>query len=92
MGGWPGGLGLKIRISSAQAEPINDPHNQNKNGEMFSQFLSRNENMTILNSLELCEGLITRKRIANGKVEKSVIDFALVCNIMLPYVKKFFID
>ena len=49
-------------------------------------------NMNILNSLQLCEGLITRQRSVNGKTERSVIDFALVCNTILPFVKKLLVD
>ena len=48
--------------------------------------------MTVVNSLDICEGLITRVRNKNGKFEQSVIDFFVVCRKVLPYVKKMIID
>ena len=39
-----------------------------------------------------CEGLVTRRRICNGVVEESVLDFFIVCNRVLPFVKKMVID
>ena len=70
----------------------NDPRVQNKNGKLFQQFLDKNSHLTVVNSLELCEGLITRRRIKNGKLEESVLDFFLVCNQVLPHVKRMVID
>ena len=46
----------------------------------------------MLNKTDLCDGIITRSRIVNGKVEKSVIDFVLVCAKLLPFVRKMKID
>ena len=48
--------------------------------------------MTVVNSLEICEGLITRTRNKNGKLEESVLDFFVVCDKVLPYVQKMVID
>ena len=70
----------------------NDPHKQNKNGELFASFLSRNQNINVLNASNLCEGLITRQRSVDGRSERSVIDFVLVCNKVLPFAKKMVID
>ena len=38
-----------------------DPRPQNRNGKLFKEFLDRN-NLTVVNSLPICEGLLTRKR------------------------------
>ena len=70
----------------------NDPHIQNKNGKLLRDFLMRNPDLHLLNSKSLCQGLITRSRIANGKTENSVIDFVIVCENVLPYVHEFLID
>ena len=70
----------------------NDPRNQNKNGKLFEKFLLRNPQLTVVNSLELCEGLITRKRVKNESIEESVLDFFIVCNLVLPHVKRMIID
>ena len=69
-----------------------DPRSQNKNGKLFQQFLTRNSNLTVVNSLDLCEGLITRRRYKNDKLEQSILDFFVVCNLILPYVKRMVID
>ena len=37
----------------------NDPRPQNRNGKLFQQFLERNPHLTVVNSLPICEGLIT---------------------------------
>ena len=69
-----------------------DPRGQNKNGKLFEQFLTRNSHLTVINSLELCEGLITRRRYKNEKLEESILDFFVVCNLILPHVKRMVID
>ena len=35
---------------------------------------------------------MTRRRICNGVVEESVLDFFIICNRVLPFVKKMVID
>ena len=69
-----------------------DPRPQNKNGKLLEQFLARNPNLTIVNSLPECQGLVTRSRIKNGVLEESVLDFFIVCSSLLPYVKSMVID
>jgi hypothetical protein len=70
----------------------NDPRRQNRNGKLFQQFLERNPHLTVVNSLSLCEGLVTRTRFREGKLEKSVLDFFVVCHLVLPHVTKMVID
>ena len=70
----------------------NDPRPQNRNGKLFKDFLDRHPHLTVVNSLPQCEGLVTRRRICNGVVEESVLDFFIVCNRVLPFVKKMVID
>ena len=48
--------------------------------------------MNILNALDICDGLITRSRALENRKEMSVIDFVLVCDKVLPYMKKFIVD
>ena len=69
-----------------------DPHNQNKNGKMFANFLARNPNLNLMNSSNICKGLITRSRTVNSNKEESVIDFVLSCNMVFPFVKNMLID
>ena len=69
-----------------------DPHKQNKNGEMLQNFLERNPQLSVLNTESFCQGLITRSRSVNGKLENSVIDFVIVCDKIFPFITKFKID
>ena len=69
------------------------PNFQNDNGKLFHSFLSRHPQLSVVNPLPLCKGLITRKRnLINGKTEKSVIDFVVVCSCVLPYITEMMID
>ena len=70
-----------------------DPNQiQNSNGKMFSSFLERNQNISLVNALSVCEGIITRQRKTDLLDEKSALDVFLVCERVLPFVTKMFID
>ena len=69
-----------------------DPRPQNQNGKLFMEFLSRQPNLTVVNSLPICEGLVTRSRMKDDVEERSVLDFFLVCSRVLPFVTKMVID
>ena len=69
-----------------------DPRPQNRNGKLFENFLKNNPHLTVVNSLPLCEGLITRSRIKNGVFEQSILDFFVVCSRILPHINKMVID
>ena len=45
-----------------------------------------------MNSLNLCEGVITRQRTTIKKTEEAALDFFLVNSVMLPFVEKMKID
>ena len=69
-----------------------DPNKQNQNGKIFMDFLERNSQLTVVNSLNICEGVITRRRTVEGKLEEAVLDFFVVNDKILPYVKKMTVD
>ena len=69
-----------------------DPNLANRNGRLFKEFLSRNPDLIIVNSLSICQGLITRQRQTVKKLEKSVLDFFVVCRRVLQFIKKMTID
>ena len=69
-----------------------DPHLQNGNGKLFESFLKNNTNMFLWNGKKLCTGNITRARETNNCLERSIIDFIIVCDSILPFVKKMVID
>ena len=70
----------------------NDPNLQNGNGKLLENFLQRNSNVVIVNSLSICSGLITRKRKTEIRQETSVLDLFLVCDRILPLVVKMNVD
>jgi hypothetical protein len=48
--------------------------------------------LTMINSLPLCEGLITRMRKTTRSVEMSILDVFVTCDKILPYIRKMKID
>ena len=52
-----------------------DPNKQNQNGCLFCEFLERNDNLCVVNALDLCEGVITRKRKVENMTEEEILDF-----------------
>ena len=64
------GSGLLIQMDGnlwAGKEIIpNDPRPQNRNGRLFAQFLNQNSHLSVVNALDLCEGLITRRYHVGG--------------------------
>ena len=45
-----------------------------------------------VNSLPLTKGLITRSRNVAGVIQKSVVDFYVVCELVLPFISQMKID
>ena len=69
-----------------------DRNEQNINGKLFCDFLQRNTHLTIINSLSLCEGKITRMRKTSKVQEESILDVFVTCDKILPYITKMTID
>ena len=70
----------------------NDPNKQNKNGQLFSEFLNRNPQLFVVNSLDICDGLITRKRELENKTEEAVLDFFIMNEQMRQFLMKMKVD
>ena len=69
-----------------------DPNSQNSNGKRLEEFLVKNPHLTVVNALPICEGKFTRVRHTKKKVQRSIIDFFIVCNQILPLITKMTID
>ena len=52
----------------------------------------KQKQLNVINSLTICEGLITRVRNKNGKEEKMVLDFFVVYSRILPFISSMKID
>ena len=70
----------------------NDPNKMNKNGKLFTEFLERNPHLILVNSLDICRGLITRRRKTVKKLEEAALDFFVICNRVNQYLVKMVID
>ena len=69
-----------------------DPNPQNRNGKMFMEFLQRNKSLTVVNTLSICQGLITRRRKVENRIEEAVLDFSIINEKLRPFIKKVIID
>ena len=69
-----------------------DPNNQNQNGKIFCEFLERNPQLIVVNALDACEGIITRKREVENKTEEAVLDFVIINEKIQPFLRKMKID
>ena len=65
-----------------------DPKPQNQNGKRFEEFLLKNPNLTVVNDTNMCEGKFARVR----NDSKTIIDFFVVCDQLLPLVSKMKVD
>ena len=63
------GILIQIDLNAWAGDMLipDDPNKKNVNGKLLEIFLERNKNITIVNSLSICSGLITRKRITADK-------------------------
>ena len=71
---------------------IGDPNKQNNNGKLFSDFLNKNKNLTLINGTEKCNGTIIRRRIKGLIKEEAVLDFVMVSNTLESFLKLMVID
>ena len=70
----------------------NDAYEQNQNGKMFQEFLKKHPHLIVVNNLDLCEGLITRRRKTTRRMEEAVLDFFVICNKISHFLPKLVVD
>ena len=68
-----------------------DPHKMSNNGKIMLDIMKR-QSLTIVNTLNVCKGTITRERITEGKSEKSAIDYIIISEGLLEYLLEMVID
>ena len=54
-----------------------DLHTQSENGKLLAGIITRHS-LVIGNSMDVCKGLVTRKRMTKSTTEKSIIDFVIL--------------
>ena len=59
---------------------------------MFELLLKRNPNLSVVNALRICECKITREKKTKRGTERSILDFFLVCDQILPLVSRMVVD
>ena len=69
-----------------------DPKKQNQNGKLFEKILLKNPHLTVANELPQCDGLFTRIKQTKNGTQKSVLDFFVICDKILPLVSGMHID
>ena len=69
-----------------------DPNKCNGNGKLFKKFLKEHPYLCVVNSLDICEGIITRRRKLKNKTEEAVLDFFVVCEKIKTFIEKMIID
>ena len=69
----------------------NDPHDKSANGALFQGVIERN-NLIVGNATQLCSGLITRTRTTVVGIEKSVIDYLVVCEELFAHMIEMTVD
>ena len=69
-----------------------DPNKQNQNGKLFCELLNRNPHLSAVNALDICKGVITRRRELENKQEEAVLDFFIINDKVRPLVKKMIVD
>ena len=68
-----------------------DPHPQSRNGKFLENLLYEND-LIVVNSLDLCDGKITRYRKTTKRTEKSILDFFIVCKSFLSLITNMIVD
>ena len=68
-----------------------DPHQISENGRILKGLMDR-EDLALLNKSNLCQGAITRHRIAKENNENSIIDYILVSQNLSDFLEQMFID
>ena len=69
-----------------------DPHNCNQNGKLFQEFLVKHPHLKVVNSLDICEGVVTRNRKTTKRLEESVLDFFVICDKISRFASKMVVD
>ena len=62
-----------------------DPHKMSSNGKIMYDLVER-QDLVVVNALDICKGIITRERVYENKVEKSVIDYIIISQGLLKFL------
>ena len=77
-------VGVIIQMD-ANSKIKNDKHDISNNGKLLLDFVKRRK-LTIVNTLDICKGTITRMRKGETFLEESTLDYFIVCEKMLSFI------
>ena len=60
----------------------------NGNGKLFKKFLQEHPYLTVVNSLDVCQGTLTRVRTTKNNTEVAGLDFFVVCEKIKNFIEK----
>ena len=68
-----------------------DPEEQSPNGKLLENVVKEND-LIVVNAKDICTGIITRYRKTINNIERSVLDYFIVCRQFFLMIKKMIID
>ena len=68
-----------------------DPNHLSENGRLLLDVLER-QNLILANTLPECTGAITRHRVTQLNVEKSILDYVIICPKLANFLEMMIID
>lgn len=68
-----------------------DTHVMTENGRLLFNIIER-ESLVLLNTSQLCQGVVTRHWVAKEKVEQSILDYILTCDELGLFMEEMLID
>ena len=91
-----GGAGLILQMDgnlwAGKEIVMGDLKVQNQNGKMFQTFLTKNPHLSVVSAMKICEGKFTRVQNTKSGTSRTILDFFVVCDQMLPHVTQMKID
>ena len=68
---------LDANAKVGREEISNDPNEQSPNGKLLMEIVNNN-GLIVVNTTDICEGVVTRKRKVQERTEESIIDYFIV--------------
>ena len=68
-----------------------DPNSTTNNGRILLDVIDR-QDLILVNSSKFCVGTITRERVFEDKIERSIIDYVITCSELFESVQKMEVD
>ena len=84
-------LQMDANAKVGKDEISDDPHEVSNNGKIMLEMVER-QGLIIANTLDKCKGTITRERRNGVHVEKSILDYIILCDGMKEFLENMLVD